>query len=218
MKLKKGDFIEVSYVARTKDNNKVFDLTNEEIAKKENLYNKNHPYKPLIICLGYNDVIKGLDEQLINKELGKYKIEINAEKAFGKKTYDLIKLVPNSIFSKENIKPFPGLQVNMEGFMGVIRSVSGGRSLVDFNHPLAGKDIVYDIEIIKIVNDKKEKVKSLLELKFGKEIKFALSNDNLVIKFEIKDAKLKKALVDEIKEKIPEIKEVEFEKQPLENK
>ena len=149
MKLKKGDFIEIEYIGRIKDDNKVFDLTNEEVAKKEGIHHKDHIYKPVIICLGFNDIIKGLDEELIGKEPGKYKIEINSEKAFGKKTYDLIKLVPNSIFNKENIRPFPGLQVNIENLIGTIRSVSGGRSLVDFNHPLAGKDIIYEIEIKK---------------------------------------------------------------------
>src|SRR3989344_3134412 len=100
MKLKKGDFIEIDYIGRIKDENKIFDLTSEEIAKKENIYHKEHSYNPVVICLGFNDIIKGLDEELINKDLGKYKIEIKSENAFGKKTYDLIKLVPNSIFAK----------------------------------------------------------------------------------------------------------------------
>lgn len=211
MKLKKGDFIEIDYIAKIKDENKIFDLTKEDVAKKENLYHKEHKYKPIIICLGYNDVIKGLDEELIGKELGEYKIEIKAEKAFGKKTYDLIKLVPNSIFAKENIRPFPGLQVNIEGIIGIVRSVSGGRSLIDFNHPLSGKDLIYEVEVKRIINDVNEKLKSLLELKFGNEVNFSLSNNKAVIKLEI-EKELKDLLIKEIKERITEIKEIEFEK------
>ncbi|MEK6907609.1 MAG: FKBP-type peptidyl-prolyl cis-trans isomerase [Nanoarchaeota archaeon] len=217
MKLKKGDFIEVNYIGRTKDDNKVFDLTKEEDAKKENIYHKEHRYKPIIICLGFNDIIKGLDDGLIGKELGKHKIEIKSEQGFGKKTYDLIKLVPNSIFNKEGIKPFSGLQVNIEGLIGTVRSVSGGRSLIDFNHPLSSKDLVYDVEIERIVNDLEEKLKSLLELKLGKDVKFEISDNKAVIKLSLKE-ELKKLLIQEIKDKIPEIKEIEFEKQPLENK
>ena len=217
MKLKKGDFIEIDYIARIKYENKIFDLSDEETAKKEKIYHKEHKYKPIIICLGFNDVIKGLDEELIGKELGKHKIEIKAEKAFGKKTYDLIKLVPNSIFAKENIKPFPGLQINIGELIGTVRSVSGGRSLIDFNHPLAGKDLIYEVDIKKIIDNKEEKLKSLLELKLGNEIKFSIINDKAVIKLELKK-EVKDLLIKEIKEKIPEIKEIEFEKQPLENK
>ncbi len=217
MKLKKGDFIEIDYIGKIKDENKIFDLTNEEIAKKENIYHKDHEYKPIIICLGFNDIIKGLDEELINKDLGKYIIEINSEKAFGKKTYDLIKLVPNSIFSKENIRPFPGLQINIEGLIGTIRSVSGGRSLIDFNHPLAGRDLIYEVEIKRIVDNLEEKLKSLLKLKIGKEVKFDIINAKAVIKTNL-NQELKKLLEEEIKDKIPEIQEIEFEKQPLENK
>ncbi|MEK6841407.1 MAG: FKBP-type peptidyl-prolyl cis-trans isomerase [Nanoarchaeota archaeon] len=211
MKLKKGDFIEVDYVGKIKDENKIFDLTNEEIAKKEKVYHKDHNYKPIIVCLGFNDIIKGLDEELINKDLGNYKIEIKAEKAFGKKTYDLIKLVPSSIFTKENIRPFPGLQVNIEGLIGTVRSVSGGRSLIDFNHPLAGKDLIYEVEIKRIITNLEEKLKSLLELKLGKEIEFSIINDKAVIKLDLKK-ELKERLIKEIKDKIPEIKEIEFEK------
>ncbi|MEK6835971.1 MAG: FKBP-type peptidyl-prolyl cis-trans isomerase, partial [Nanoarchaeota archaeon] len=143
MKTKIGDFIELDYVAKTKNDNKVFDLTNEEKAKEFNLYDEKRSYHAIKICLGYNDIIPGLDEALIDKEPGKYVIEIKAEKAFGNKDHSLIKLVPNSVFTKQNIKPFPGLMVNIDGFIGVIRSSSSGRVLVDFNHPLAGKDLVY---------------------------------------------------------------------------
>ena len=45
--------------------------------------------------------------------------------------------------------------VNIDNTMGVIRSVSGGRVIVDFNHPLSSKSVHYDVEIIKIVEDKK---------------------------------------------------------------
>ncbi len=211
MKIKKGDFIEIDYVGKIKEENKIFDLTDEKTAKENKIYDKDHRYKPIIICLGYNDIIKGLDEELTDKELGKYEIEIKSEKAFGRKTYELIKLVPNSVFNHENIRPFPGLQVNIEGLIGIIRSVSGGRSLVDFNHPLAGKDLVYSVNIKRIIVDLNEKLGSLLELKLGKETKFEIINDKLIIKFDL-DKKIKEQLIKEIKSKIHEVKEVEFEK------
>ena len=109
------------------------------------------------------------------------------------------------------------MQVNIEGLMGTVRSISGGRSLIDFNHPLAGKDLIYEVEIKRIVTNTEEKLKSLLELKLGNEVEVSISDNKAVIKLEIKQD-LKKILEGEIKTRIPEIKEIVFEKQPLENK
>ncbi len=211
MKTKKNDFIQIDYIARTKDDNKIFDLTNEKIAKENNLINENQKnYGPVTICLGFNDVIPGLDKQLIDKDLGKYKIEVKTEEAFGKRTYNLIKLVPTEIFTKQDIKPFPGLHVNLDELYGTIKSVSGGRTIVDFNHPLAGKDLVYDVEILNIITNLEDKVKAVLNL-IDKNINFAINNDKLTLKLKIHE-KQKESLKEEIKKRIPEIKEVEFEK------
>lgn len=210
MKTKVGDFIELEYLARTKDDNKIFDLTNEQFAKKNNLYQEGKTYSPIIICLGYNDIVPGLDKQLIDKELGKYNIEVKAEEAFGKKSTELIKLVPTNIFTQQNIKPFPGLHVNLDNIYGVIRSVSGGRTIVDFNHPLAGKDLVYEIEIKRFINNTEDKIKAVLNL-VKKDINFSLNNDKLVVKLDLNNSQTKN-LEEEIKKRIPEIKEIIFSK------
>ena len=71
MKTKDHDFIEIDYIAKIKDTDTIFDITKEEDAKKFNLYNKEIKYKPLRICLGERQVIQGLDDFLIDKELKK---------------------------------------------------------------------------------------------------------------------------------------------------
>ena len=63
--------------------------------------------------------------------------------------------------------PQPGLQVDIDGQMGIVKTVSGGRTIVDFNHPLSGKELVYEVEIKRIVNDDKEKLTSLVKLQLG---------------------------------------------------
>ena len=69
--IKKNDFVEVEFIAKTKDTGQVFDLTDEKIAKENKVYDLNYKYKPIIVCIGQEDVIKGLDEALENKELNK---------------------------------------------------------------------------------------------------------------------------------------------------
>ena len=83
-RIKKGDFVELDYIGRIKGSNQIFDLTDESIAKKNGLYNSNMKYGPKIACIGEGDLIKGLDNYLIDKETGKnYNIEISKKEAFG---------------------------------------------------------------------------------------------------------------------------------------
>jgi len=162
--LKKGDFIELDYTGRIKDDKVVFDTTIEQVAKDSGIINPKYKYKPVIITLGEHQLLKGLDTALMGKQPGKYTIEIRAENAFGKKSAELLKLLPMKLFAKDNVKPFVGLEVNVDETLGIVRSVSGGRVIVDFNHPLSSHDLVYDVDIKRIVTDPLEKIKSLLEM------------------------------------------------------
>ena len=212
MKIKKGDFIEIDFIGKIKESNTIFDLTEESEAKKHDLYNPKQIYKPIVLCIGENEIIKGLDEELIDKEPKKsYSIELSPEKAFGKKNPKLIKLIPASAFKKQNITPFPGLQLNMDGIVGTIRAVSGGRIIVDFNHPLAGKNLIYEIKINKIITDDKEKVKSIL--KFDK---FELKNNELTIKQQPPE-KIQEAIKKQIKKHVKNIKQITFSKPTTKN-
>jgi len=163
--IKEHDFVEIEYTARIKEDGTIFDTTEEKVAKENNLYDKHSDYSPAVICVGENNILKGLEEQMIGRETGKeYTIEIGSENAFGKKNAKLIQLIPTSKFRQQNINPVPGLQLNIDGVFGVVKTVSGGRCLVDFNHPLAGKDLVYNVKINNIVDNDNEKLKSLLKM------------------------------------------------------
>ena len=182
--IKKGTFIEINYTGLIKENNKVFDTSYEEIAKKENIFNKNLTYNSIIICIGEHQILPGLDEELENKELGNYEFEIPPEKAFGKKNPKLMQLISTANFKKQNIIPYPGLQVNIDGILGIIRTVTPGRAIIDFNHPLSGKNLIYKIEIKRIVTDIKEQLDSLVSFysrKFTTEIK----QDEAIIKADL---------------------------------
>jgi len=190
VKIKERDFVEIEYTGKLKDDNIVFDTTDEATAKNNKIYNKNAKYGPVIICAGENQILAGLDKELVGKDIGSYEISLKAENAFGKKTAKLIQLIPTAKFKKENILPMPGMQVNMDGLVGIIKTVSGGRTLVDFNHPLSGKDVVYNIKINRIVTNAKEKI--------GSYLKIALNLKNIKVEIEENTAKIK------IEQNIPE--------------
>ncbi len=212
MGIKKKDFIEIEYTGRLKENSIVFDTTDEKTSKDNGIYNENASFGPAVICIGENQILAGIDNELEGKEAGKsYKIELTAEKAFGKKDAKLLKLVPMSVFKRENIFPMPGLQLNIDGLLGTVRTVSGGRIIVDFNHPLAGKDVVYDIKINRIIGEEKEKISSYMKSLLGiKDIDVSIENDTAKIKLK---EELPKEIKEHLEKKITEltaVKKVDF--------
>jgi len=165
--IQKKDFIEVEYTGIINDNNTVFDTTNADTAKLHNLP-KNASYGPAIICVGEHQILKGLDHHLENKEVGKeHQFEIKAQDAFGMKDSKLLKLIPGRKFHEQKVQPIPGLQIDIDGMQGTIKTVSGGRVLVDFNHPLAGKDLKYTVKVNKKITDTKQQLDSALKAMFG---------------------------------------------------
>ena len=150
MKIKKGDFVEFDFVGRVKITNQVFDLSVADVAKKENIFREGHEYKPLAICAGAGHIIPGLDKALIGKEFGKeYEFDLPPEQGFGKRNPKLISLTSLSVFRKKNINPVPGMQLDLDGRIATVRSVTGGRVVLDYNPPLAGKELHYWIKPVK---------------------------------------------------------------------
>lgn len=207
--IKKGIFIEIEYTGSTLG--KVFDTTSEEIAKKNNIYNQNMKYCSTIICIGEHQILPGLDEQLEKKALGKYEFDIPPEKAFGKKNLKLMRLVSSAKFKKQNINPYPGLQLNLDGIIGTIRTVSPGRVIIDFNHPLAGKNLHYSVEIKKIITNTKQQLDSLLYF-YSKKFSTEIKENTAKIKINIEE-KAKKHLEKTIKRLIPKLKKITIVKE-----
>ncbi len=212
--IKKGDFIKLNFTGYLKESGEVFDTTYEQKAKEAGLYEQGKKYKPLIVVAGKGQVIKGLDHFLIGKPLGEYHVEVKPEDAFGKRNAKLVKLMSKSVFTKHNINPFPGLRVEMDNVLATIVSVSGSRVLVDFNHPLAGKTLIYDLKVEGFIDDKKEQVKILASSLFGKEPKVEEKDGKYEISWKDLDENSKRMLriIDkELKKEIKDKAGVEVE-------
>ncbi|MFH1276029.1 MAG: peptidylprolyl isomerase [Candidatus Woesearchaeota archaeon] len=161
-KVQKGDFVEVDYTGKL-TTGEVFDTTIETVAKDNGIFNEKSNFQPSVICVGEGQVLPGLDQDLEGKELGKeHTIKIPAELAFGKRDVKKVKIVPASTFKEHNIQPQKGLQVDVDGEMGLITGMSGGRVIVNFNHPLSGKEVEYTFTVLKKVTDPKVKLESFL--------------------------------------------------------
>jgi len=181
-KTKKYDFIELEFIGKNLNDNEVFDTNIKEEAKKINPNVKD--VKPLVVCIGADMVVKGLDEAILDKEVEKkYIIKLAPEKAFGKRDGKLIKLVPKRFFIEQKINPLPGMTLALDNSLVKVVSSSGGRVMIDFNNPLAGKDVEYDFIIKKIISDNKEKVNSLQRFLFGREFEFEIDESKKKIIF-----------------------------------
>ena len=81
--MKDGDFVTIDYVARVKDSGEIFDLTKEDLAKKEGVYKEKVEYKPVTFIVGANFVIRGLDEALHKMKVGDCKALYFAFEKYG---------------------------------------------------------------------------------------------------------------------------------------
>ncbi len=213
MKVNKGMFLEIDYTGKIKDG-MVFDTTVLDVAKNNELFEKDKLYQPVKLCVGRGHVIKGLDISLEGKEIGQeYSVEISPEDAFGKRSASLIKLVPLSQFKRSDINPTPGLSVQINDTVGVIKNVSGGRVLVDFNNPLSGKEIIYEVKVIKELEKTQDKVECILQNRLGlKPESLEIQGDKakISVKYNL-PAQVVELISNEIKECISDLKEIVFE-------
>jgi len=161
-KVKKHDFVELDYTGKFSDGT-IFDTTQEKVAKENNFPTNNRKFNPVTICIGENQIILGLDQEIIGKEIEeKFTTTLPAERAFGKRDIKKIKIVPMNTFNEHKVKPYPGLQIDVDGEMGLVQRVSSGRVIVNFNHPLAGKEVTYEVKILKKITDNQEKIKTMI--------------------------------------------------------
>jgi len=182
MPLKKKDFIEIEFTGRVKEG-EIFDSNIKDDLKKMSK-NTKAEQKPFIFSLGEGMFLKGVDDFLIGKELGEYEIELSPEKAFGARNSEFIKIIPSRIFKEHDVAPIPGATFNFDGRIAKILTVSGGRIIADFNHPLAGKTVLYKIKILRKIDGLNEKIKSFVNFLFHKDIKFEVKEDKIILEVE----------------------------------
>jgi len=163
MPFEKGDFVLIDYVAKVKETGEVFDTTLEDVAKKERLYKEGEIYEPKLIVIGEGWVLKALDESLPNLELNKTApVEIPPDKAFGNRDPEKVRLVPLRRLTAKGITPQLGMRLEFEGKLAVVRTLGAGRVQLDFNPPLAGKTLVYEVTLEKKLETKEEKLNALI--------------------------------------------------------
>jgi FKBP-type peptidyl-prolyl cis-trans isomerase 2 len=140
MQAKKGDAVKVHYTGRLEDGS-VFDSSQSR--------------EPLGFTLGDGNMIKGFDAAVYGMVIGDKKtVTIPAAEAYGERRDDMMIEVPISQVPP-NIQPEIGLQLVLQGGGGqpmpvTVVDLTDEKIVLDANHELAGKDLIFDIELVAI--------------------------------------------------------------------
>jgi len=139
-KVKKKDTVHVHYTGTLADGS-VFDSSRD--------------HEPLTFVVGSGQLIRGFDEALPGMQVGETKtVQIPAAIAYGKRSDDMVFEVNRSQFEAE-LTPEVGQQFQVTASDGkplivTVTNIDGDIITLDGNHPLAGKDLTFEIELIKI--------------------------------------------------------------------
>jgi peptidylprolyl isomerase len=185
MTFDKGSLILLDYTARIKDNGEIFETTIEEDAKKSNLYDPTRTYEPRLISVGEGWVLKGLDEALTSTDVGqKLSIEISPDKGFGERDTNKVRMIPQRKLGEKANEIKVGDVVELDDRTGIIRYIGSGRVQIDYNHRLASRVLVYDVNVVKKIESNDDKIKYLLKRRLpldDEKAKFEYNDDTVVI-------------------------------------
>jgi len=221
MTFQKTDFILIDYTGKVKETNEVFDTTHEDIAKKEHLHKEGETYEPKLVVIGEGWVLKALDESLTTMEPNKPStVEIPPDKGFGQRDPEKVKRVPLRQLLQKDINPTVGARIEFQGKMASVRAIGAGRVLLDYNPPLAGKTLIYDVVVNKKIENNEEKIAALIHRRIPqveeKQFKLTLQEKTLTIDmpevaFYIEGIQIaKRGVAMDIQKFIPDLTETRF--------
>ena len=161
--IQNGDLIKINYIGRIKETGKVFSTTIKSVAEEENIFSKDRVYEPEIIIVGKGWLPEGLEKRLVGLKLNEpATIEVPFDEAYGPRNPSKIRLIHRRELQKRQIPTEKGQVVQIGNEVGTIITSVGNRVKIDFNHPLSGKDLVYEVTILERITDETEKVKSIV--------------------------------------------------------
>ena len=138
--VKSGDTVKVHYHGRLTDGT---------------TFDSSEGREPLEFKVGSGAVISGFDQGVLGMGIGDKKtIEIPVDEAYGPVDEQMIMEFPKDRFPKDMV-PEVGMQLNMsndsgQNFPVIIAEVKEDVVVLDANHPLAGEDLIFDLELVAI--------------------------------------------------------------------
>jgi peptidylprolyl isomerase len=138
---KTGDSVKVHYTGKLTDGTIFDDSLNRE---------------PLEFTIGRNNLIAGFENAVLDMNVGEWKtVTIPPEQAYGPHMKEMVVEVERKLLPKD-LAPVIGAQLQVSQEQGKeivvsITKITGTHVTLDANHPLAGKDLVFEIKLVDIV-------------------------------------------------------------------
>jgi peptidylprolyl isomerase len=220
-----ASLVYISYTAKVKDTGEAVETTSEEESKKLGIYDQTRRYEPRLVAVGEAWVLKGLDDEIAKMEIGtKKSVELTPDKAYGERDPTLMRMIPLRKFGEKAGELGAGDTVEVDNRVGVVRFVGSGRAQVDFNHRLAGKTLVYDVETVRKLETEDDKIRGLINRRFpgeGEKITFTRNDEELIL--DVPDELfltdglqiIKRGIANDVVHFIPAIRKVTFREQYL---
>ncbi len=168
-----GSIVHIDYDLYNAGNDKLIESTKEETAKEHEQHEESRTYSPMISIVGDGRLIPGFEAHLSEAEAGKdYEFEIEPEQAYGERDPNKIETISQNVLLRSVRDPNTlaiGAPVEIGGRTGVLQFMSAGRARIDYNHPLAGVTLRYSYKVVKIVEDREEKVQTLMKMNTGRD-------------------------------------------------
>lgn len=118
-------------------------------------FDSSYGRAPLQFTVGAGEVIPGFDEAVRDLEVGDTKtVTIPADQAYGQRTDEAMQQFPRSSFPAD-VEPEIGWMVELESPDGdrvpaTVAALADDHIVLDFNHPLAGQDLTFEIELVSV--------------------------------------------------------------------
>jgi peptidylprolyl isomerase len=191
MPLEQASLVYVNYTAKVKDTGEAIESTLEETAKKLGIHDPEKRYEPKLISVGEGWVLSGLDEEIKKMDVAEKKtVELLPKKAFGERDPTKLRMVPLRKFGEKASELSAGDQVEIDNRVATVKFIGSGRVQVDFNHRLAGKTLIYEVEVLRKLDTDDEKLKGLILRRFpgeGEKLKFSMKDSSVEIEISEED-------------------------------
>jgi FKBP-type peptidyl-prolyl cis-trans isomerase SlyD len=116
---------------------------------------------PMAILIGHGNIIPGLENAMMDKEVGaNFGVDVTSTEAYGERREGLTQRVPKKHFGNTRLQV--GSQVILQTNFGpravTVQKVGMSVVDVDLNHPMAGKDLHFDVEIVEVREASEEEI------------------------------------------------------------
>jgi len=115
--------------------------------------------EPVKFMVGMGMIVPGLEKELVKLSVGeKRRVEVKAEEAYGLIDFNRFVRVPRSALPKEDLQIGDVFQSNASPLPFTVKAIEDDYVLLDGNHPLAGEDLTFDVEVIEYRDATEEEI------------------------------------------------------------